>query len=95
MNDIIYQDITEANFVAFLKELELKIMDGWAISKSNPGDVIGLWGGTYTVTLERSNDTVQRLRTNVGSVQDQTPKQSKADSLAKARQARWGKSDGK
>lgn len=91
MSDITYKDITEPNIVTFLKELELHIMDGWAISKSNPGDVVGLWGGTFTVTLERSNDTVQRLRTNVASVQDQTPKQSKADSLAKARAARWNK----
>ena len=91
MSDIIYKDITETNIVTFVKELELSIMDGWAVSKSNPGDVIGLWGGTYTVTLERSNETVQRLKTNVASVQDQAPKQSKADSLAKARAARWGK----
>jgi hypothetical protein len=95
MSDIIYHDIVETSLAKFAKELELKVMDGWAISVANPGDVVGLWGGTYTVTLERSNDTVQRLRTNVASVQDQTPKQSKADSLAKARQARWGKTDGK
>jgi len=89
-----YHDIVETNIASFAKELELKILDGWAIDKSNEGDVIGFYGGTYTVTLSRNYETVDRFRKSAAATQD-APKLSPAESLARARQARSNKAGNK
>lgn len=83
-------DIVEHNFAAFAKELELKVLDGWAISKSNPGDVVGMYGGTFTVSLYRNADTIQRFHDAAEGVQA-VPKLSRGEALAKARQAKADK----
>jgi hypothetical protein len=89
-----YHDIVETSFQSFAKELELKVLDGWAIDKSNPGDVIGMYGGTFTVTLSRNYETVDRFRKSAAATQD-APKLSPAESLARARQARASKGGNK
>ena|SRR5437763_15078138 len=80
-------DIVSHTISGFAKELEERIMDGWAISPTNRGDVIGVYGGTYTISLYRNNETIQRLQSRVGGVQED-PKPSRGEILAKARQAK-------
>lgn len=83
-------DITETNIAVFAKELDNRLLDGWAISKSNPGDVVGLYGGTYTISLYRNDETIARLRNKVASMQEK-PKQDRATILANARAAKAAK----
>jgi hypothetical protein len=83
-------DIVEHNLASFAKELESKLLDGWQISKTNPGDVVGFYGGTFTISLFRNYETVQRLRSRVEGVQE-APKLSRGESLARARAAKADK----
>lgn len=83
-------DIVETNLSVFVKELENRILDGWAIDKTNPGEVVGVYGGVFTVALFRNNETVQRLHSRVSTVKED-PKPSRAEILAKARQVRADK----
>lgn len=80
-------DIVEHSLSNFAKELEAKILDGWQISKTNPGAVVGFHGGTFTISLFRNAETVQRLRTRVEGVQE-APKPTRGQILAKARAAK-------
>lgn len=89
-----YFDITESNIAVFAKELEARLFDGWAISKTNPGDVVGLYGGTYTISLYRNDETVARLRNRVAGMQEK-PKLDRATILANARAAKAAKSSTK
>jgi hypothetical protein len=83
-------DITETNLAEFAKKLESHLLDGWAISKQNPGDVIGLYGGVYTISLYRNDETIKRIRTRVAGIQD-APKLDRATILANARAAKAAK----
>lgn len=83
-------DIVETNLASYTKELSNRLLDGWAINKTNPGDVIGLYGGTFTVSLYRNAETVQRLRTKAQETQD-APKPDRGAILAKARDAKAAK----
>lgn len=83
-------DIVDHNLSSYTAELAKRLMDGWAISKTNPGDVVGLYGGTYTVSLYRNADTVKALKDKAAAVQD-IARPSRADILAKAREAKAAK----
>lgn len=85
-----HHDIVEHNLATFIRELELKILDGWAVSKTNPGDVVGMYGGTFTVSLYRDDSSVARLKARAGETQER-PKLDRAATLAKARAAKAGK----
>lgn len=82
-----HYDIVEHNIVNFVKELEARLLDGWAVSKTNPGDVVGLYGGTFTVSLYRDASTVERVKSKVESVAEQ-PKPDRKTILANARAAK-------
>jgi hypothetical protein len=88
-----YFDIVEHNLAIFAKELESKLFDGWAISKTSPGEVVGLYGGTFTISLFRNEETVQRLRSRVGTMKE-SPKLDRATILANARAAKAAKNKG-
>lgn len=83
-------DIVEHNIAEYSRQLAAKLLDGWQISKTNPGDVVGVYGGTYTISLFRNAETVQRLRTKVQGMQ-QEAKPDRATILANARAAKAAK----
>lgn len=80
-------DIVEHHISHFVKELESRLLDGWAVSKTNPGEVVGLYGGTFTVSLYRDAKSIERLRTKGGQVAEQ-PRPDRKAILAKARDAK-------
>lgn len=83
-------DIVETSFATLLKELAARLLDGWAICPSNPGDVIGPWGAFYTVSLYRDHNTVAKLKERAGSVAE-APKPDRGAILAAARAAKAAK----
>ena len=83
-------DIVEVSIVEFVKQVREHTLDGWDISPTCPGDVVGYGYGTYTVSLYRDESTVEKLKYAAGRVQD-APKLSVDDRMAKARQARAAK----
>lgn len=83
-------DIIDTNLASFAKELDNRLLDGWAISKTNPGEVVGVYGGTFTISLFRNETTLERLRNKVGSMEEK-PKLSRGEILAKAREAKANK----
>jgi hypothetical protein len=85
--NIQYHDIVEHSIINFVRELELKILDGWQVSKTNPGDIIGMWNGTFTVSLYRNDASIERLKARAEGVQVR-PKLDRAATLAKARAAK-------
>jgi hypothetical protein len=80
-------DIVETNLAAYTKELAQKLADGWAINKTCPGEVIGLYGGTFTVSLYRDADTVRKAKETAAAIAD-IARPDRATILAKARAAR-------
>lgn len=81
-------DIVERNPETFVAELVARVMDGWAVSPTNPGDV--LLSGTMTVSLYRDDDTVQAAKSKLSNVSEK-PKMSRAETLAVAREAKAAK----
>lgn len=79
-------DVVEHTIEAFVKEVVRLTVDGFAISMTNPGDAVG-YGNCYTVSMYRDDFTTQALKDKVAGMQDR-PKMSRAESLAKAREAR-------
>jgi hypothetical protein len=82
-----HYDIVETSLVAYTKELAARMLDGWAISKTNPGEVIGLYGGTFTVSLYRDADTVANFKERAEAAAE-AAKPDRAAILAKARAAK-------
>jgi len=82
-----YFDIAASTLAEFAQELDSRLLDGWAISKTNPGEVVGMWGGMFTVSLYRNESTITRLRNKVSGMQEK-PKLTRAEILANARQAK-------
>jgi hypothetical protein len=89
-----HYDIVETSLEAYTKELAARMLDGWAISKTNPGEVIGLYGGTFTVSLYRDGDSVANLKERAGAAAE-VAKPTRAEILAKAREARAAKAAAK
>lgn len=83
-------DIVTTSLTTFSQELSKYILDGWSISRANPGTVVGLFGGNFTITLYRNTATVQSLRTKVEEVQE-APKADRGAILAAARAAKAAK----
>ncbi len=83
-------DIVASNLTTYTKELASYILDGWAISKANPGTVVGMYGGSFTATLYRNTATVQGLRDKVEEVEE-APKPNRGAILAAARAAKAAK----
>lgn len=88
--ETLHHDIVEQSLETFSKELAARIKDGWAISKTNPGDVVGLYGGTFTISLYRNAVTVEELRDKVNNVAD-APRLTRAEILERARKAKAAK----
>lgn len=76
----------EVTFPALLAVLFEHILDGWAISDDEPGDV-ALFGGAYGVTVVRTAATVSALKDRVAAVQDK-PKMTPQERMAHARAQR-------
>jgi len=85
-----HHDIVEHVFPFFVAELAKHLNDGWAVSKTNPGDVVGVYGGTYTVSLYRDADTVADFKRRAGEAAD-LAKPDRAAILAVARAAKAAK----
>lgn len=83
-------DIVETNLSAFAKELAARLLDGWAISSANPGTVVGMFGNSFTITLQRNTASVESMRNKVSAVQD-APKADRGAILAAARAAKAAK----
>lgn len=86
-------DIVEHSLENYTRELSYKLLDGWALSKTSPAEVVGLYGGTFTVSLFRDNSTVQRLKDRVEGVV-QAPKLDRGTILANARAAKAARKTG-
>lgn len=82
----IYRDITMHNMQLFLIEVRDALLDGWDISPTCPGDVVGYGFGVFTVTVERNDGTVKRFKDIAGRVQG-VAKMTPAEKMAKARAA--------
>lgn len=85
MSDVITRDVVEYTIEALVAEVAAMTLDGWAVSKTNPGDVIGY--GVYTVSMFRDSNTVEMLRQKAIGIAEK-PKLTRAEILAKARAAR-------
>lgn len=85
-----YYDIVESSLESYSKELASRLLDGWAISKTNPGDVVGFYGGTFTVSLYRDADTVTKYKSKAADTAD-VARPDRATILAKAREAKAAK----
>lgn len=85
MSEVITRDVVEHTVEALVAEVAALTLDGWAVSKTNPGDCIGY--RVYTVTMFRDSNTVEALRQKSAGV-DEKPKMTRAEILAKARAAR-------
>jgi hypothetical protein len=81
-----HHDIVEHSIEAFSAELVKFTLDGWAISPTNPGDSVG-FGQTYTVSLYRDEATVEAFRIKADNFEPKV-KMTRAESLAKAREAK-------
>jgi hypothetical protein len=85
------RDIVEHSISELVKEVAALTLDGWAISPTCPGDVLP-WGNSYTVTMMRSQETVEKFRSLSVNVGDK-PKLTRAEILQKARDAKKVKLD--
>lgn len=85
----IFRDVSETNFVAFLAEIADLTLDGWAIDKSNPGDV-SPFGLHYCATMYRDANTLEKLRQAAVGI-DEKPKLTRAEILEQARAAKAAK----
>lgn len=92
MSDTQYRDIVEHSAEAFVAEVVAHTLDGWAVSKTNPGDAVG-FGGTLTVSMYRNESSMQLVRSKMANITEK-PKLTQAESLAKAREARAAKQQG-
>jgi hypothetical protein len=86
-DDTQHYDIVEHTLEAYTKELTSRILDGWIVSNTCPGEVLGFYGSTFTVSLYRNASTVDWLRSKIGNVAEQ-PKPTRAEILQKARDAK-------
>jgi hypothetical protein len=85
-----HYDIVEHTLEAYTRELRSRLLDGWDISPTNRGDVVGLYGGTFTVSLYRNVATVETTRKKVAAIAD-APKPDRGAILAAARAAKAAK----
>lgn len=85
-----YFDIVDHNIASYTKELVARVLDGWKVSQTNPGDVVGVYGGTFTVSLYRNASTVDNLRDKADNVED-VARPDRAAILQKARDAKAAK----
>lgn len=83
-----YHDIVEHNIAVYSKELADRVRDGWAISKTNPGDVVGF--NCFAVSLYRNAETVKRAKEQAEAIAE-APKPDRSAILAKARAAKADK----
>lgn len=84
------QDIVASDLETFSRELEAKVLDGWRICPTNPGTVIGLYGGNFTIAIVRDAQSLSRVQHKLEIVKDR-PKSGGAASLQKARAAKAAK----
>lgn len=77
------RDVTHATVQALLEEVVELTMDGWAISKLNPGEALMFYSG-FGVTMERSDATVAAFKEKSEAVQGKA-KLTVQDRMAKAR----------
>lgn len=83
---VAHVDVVEHTIVAFIAEVARRSLDGWAISPTCPGDVIGYGFSTYTVSMYRSEETLMKLRYAAETLC--VPKLNANDRMAKARAAK-------
>ncbi len=83
------RDVLERTVEAFIAEVVAMTLDGWAVSKTSPGDAIG-FGNAYAVSMYRNEDTVAALR-KAGLACADKPKMTRAETLAVARAAKAAK----
>lgn len=81
------KDIVAHTMEVFVEELVDAIQDGWAISPTCPGDALLGYGTTFTVSLYRDDNTVEKFRKLSANVEEK-PKMTRAESLAKARETK-------
>jgi len=83
-----YESRNVANTVLeiFLAEVQSLILDGWAISEHEPGEAV-MFGGGFTVTMVRTNTTVNNFKERAEAVQDR-PKMTPQERMAHARAQR-------
>ncbi len=91
MSEIVEQgrDVVELSVEALLTEVVSLTLDGWALSKTSPGDMIG-FGNSFYVSMYRNEDTVDALRKAGGACGDK-PKMTRAETLQVARAAKAAK----
>ncbi len=80
-----FRDVVEHSVEAFVAEVVALTLDGWAVSPTCPGDVVG-WGNTYTVSMYRDEDTVDEFRSKSVNIEEK-PKLTRQEIAAKAREA--------
>ena len=92
MSEIEYSgvDIVETTIEGLCAELFRLAMDGYKISPTNPGDVIGFFGNNFTVSMYRDKSTVKAFKEANDTVEGPVSL-SRAEILAKARQAKSAK----
>lgn len=84
------RDVVEATVEAFTAEVVALVKDGWAVIEGS-GDS-SPFGAMFTVSMYRDDDTVRALKEYVEGVAA-APKLTRAESLAKAREAKAAKLD--
>jgi hypothetical protein len=79
------RDVVEHSVEALIAEVVALTLDGWAVSKTCPGDVVGYQ--TFTVSMFRDSDTVDNFRQKSLGIAEK-PKLTRAEILANARAAK-------
>lgn len=80
------RDVANITLEAFLAEVQNLILDGWAVSDFAPGEA-ALFGGGYTVTMVRTNGTVNEFKARAEAVSER-PKMTPQERMAHARAQR-------
>ncbi len=84
------RDVVEATLEVFTDEVVALTKDGWAVVKDSAYS--SPYGAMFTVSMYRDDDTVRALKEYVDGVAA-APKLTRAESLAKAREAKAAKLD--
>lgn len=86
-------DIVETRIEKYTSELRRLLLDGWEIDPACPGEVIGPYGASYTVSMFRDASTVAKFQGKCANVAPKA-KLSQAEHLANARAAKAAKAKG-